>query len=40
MADYFTHFSCLFDVGSVENAARAETLYSELVADLDHEEGV
>ena len=23
MADYFTHFSCLFDVGSAENAALA-----------------
>jgi hypothetical protein len=39
VADYFTHFSCPFDVGSVENAARAEKLYKELVADLDREEG-
>lgn len=23
MADYFTHFSCLLDVGTPENAARA-----------------
>jgi hypothetical protein len=39
MTDYFTHFSCLFDVGSPENAARAGKLHTELVADPDHEEG-
>ncbi len=39
MADYFTNFSCLFDVGSSENMARAKELRSQLVADLDHEEG-
>lgn len=27
MADYFTHFSCLFDVGTTENAACALGLY-------------
>jgi len=27
MADYFTHFSCLLDVGTPENAARALDLY-------------
>ena len=26
MADYFTHFSCLFDVGTPENAAQALAL--------------
>lgn len=30
MADYFTHFSCLLNVGSVENAARALALYNAL----------
>ena len=30
MADYFTHFSCLLDVGSIENAHRALGLYDEL----------
>lgn len=30
MADYFTHFSCLLDVGTSENAARALELYNAL----------
>ena len=30
MADYFTHFSCLLDVGTPENAARALVLYNAL----------
>jgi hypothetical protein len=30
MADYFTHFSCLLDVGTPENAARALDLYNTL----------
>lgn len=30
MADYFTHFSCLLDVGTSENAARALDLYNTL----------
>jgi len=30
MADYFTHFSCLLDVGTPENAARALDLYNAL----------
>jgi hypothetical protein len=30
MADYFTHFSCLLDVGTAENAARAFELYNAL----------
>ena len=30
MADYFTHFSCLLDVGTPENAARALDLYNRL----------
>lgn len=30
MADYFTHFSCLLDVGTPQNAARALALYNRL----------
>ncbi|OWU66722.1 hypothetical protein [Marinibacterium profundimaris] len=30
MADYFTHFSCLLDVGTPEQAARALDLYNAL----------
>jgi len=30
MADYYTHFSCLLDVGTPENAARALDLYNAL----------
>ena len=30
MADYFTHFSCLLDVGTAQNAARALDLYNAL----------
>lgn len=36
MADYFTHFSCLLDVGSPDKAAHALTLFKELrAADQD-----
>jgi len=30
MADYFTHFSCLLDVGSAENALTAHRLFTKL----------
>ena len=33
MADYFTHFSCLLNVGTPENAARALELYNSLSAE-------
>jgi len=33
MADYFTHFSCLLDVGTLDNAARALDLYNRLSED-------
>lgn len=33
MADYYTHFSCLLDVGTPENAARALELYNALAAE-------
>ena len=39
MADYFTQFSCIFDVGSAENAARADAIRGELAAELDRDEG-
>ncbi len=32
MADYFTHFSCLIDVGSPDKAARALALFHDLRA--------
>ncbi len=35
MADYFTHFSCLLDLGTVENAARALDLYANTPEDED-----
>lgn len=35
MADYFTLFSCLFDVGTPENAARALDLYANPPEDRD-----
>ncbi|MBA4806381.1 hypothetical protein [Brevundimonas sp.] len=38
MADYFTHFSCLLDVGTPENAARALDLYNALSAEGASEE--
>ncbi|MFN4274573.1 MAG: hypothetical protein ACK4F5_17370 [Aliihoeflea sp.] len=36
MADYFTHFSCLLDVGTPDKAARALALFQELRA-ADHD---
>ncbi|WP_206516601.1 hypothetical protein, partial [Xanthomonas euvesicatoria] len=38
MADYFTHFSCLLDVGTPENTARALDLYNQLSEDGASEE--
>ena len=38
MADYFTHFSCLLDVGTPENAARALALYNVLSEEGASEE--
>lgn len=38
MADYYTHFSCLLDVGTPENAARALELFKELAEDSDSDE--
>lgn len=33
MAEFFTHFSCVLDVGTPENAARALDLYNTLSAE-------
>ena len=38
MADYFTHFSCLLDVGSAENAARALAIYNVMAAEAATED--
>jgi len=38
MADYFTHFSCLLDVGTPGNAARALDLYNDLCAECAAED--
>jgi hypothetical protein len=35
MADYFTHFSCLLDMRTPENAARALKLYDDQPEDED-----
>jgi hypothetical protein len=35
MADYFTHFSCILDVATPENAVRALELYKDTPADDD-----
>lgn len=39
MADHFTQFSCIFDISSAENVARADDIRHELAADLDRDEG-
>ncbi|WP_374252977.1 hypothetical protein [Xanthobacter sp.] len=38
MADYCTHFSCLLDVGTPDNAARALDLYNQLSEEGASEE--
>src|SRR5260370_10810994 len=37
MADYFTHFSCLLDVGTPDNAARALDLYPACMKEAARE---
>lgn len=39
MSDYFTHFSCMLDLGSAENAARAMELFNAHTDDDSDEEG-
>ncbi|MBV8972408.1 MAG: hypothetical protein JO290_08985 [Sphingomonadaceae bacterium] len=38
MANYYTHFSCAFDVGSAENATAALALLDELRDDPDNDD--
>ena len=38
MADFFTHFSCVLDVGTPDNAARALKLYQAFMDDAADEE--
>jgi hypothetical protein len=38
MANFYTHFSCLLDVGSPDNAARALDLYQAFMEDAAREE--
>jgi hypothetical protein len=40
MADYYTNFSCVLDVGSAENATRALAIFKELEAELDREQNL
>ena len=39
MADHFTHFSCMFDVGTAESAARAVAIRQEQADALEEAEG-
>lgn len=39
MADYFTQFSCILDVGTAENAVRAMAVRDVFAAELDVREG-
>ena len=39
MADYFTHFSCILDVGSAENARAAIAIRDTLADEIDSAEG-
>lgn len=38
MANYFTHFSCVLDVGTRGNAIRSLELHAKLAADIAEEE--
>ena len=40
MADYSTHSSCIFDVGTAANAKHAGAVRAELAVHLDRHEGV
>ena len=39
MANYYLQFSCIFDVGTAENAARAEEVRGEFAAEVYRHEG-
>jgi len=38
MANFFTHFSCVLDVGTPDNATRALKLYHAFMEDAAHED--
>jgi hypothetical protein len=40
MADHFTKFSCVLDVGSAKNALRATQIRDELASEIDRDEDV
>ncbi len=40
MADYFTHFSCILDLGSAVNVVRALTIFEDYATALEADEGV
>ena len=40
MADFFTHFSCLLDAGTPDNAARALDLYQAFTEGAAREDGL
>ena len=40
MADYYTSFSCLFDVGTAEHAVRATELYQQQADQLEEDDGI
>ena len=40
MADYYTQFSCILDVGSAENAERAKSILEEMQTEAEEEGGL
>ena len=38
MADYYTQFSCILDVGAAENVARAASIRQQLASTLEEDE--
>jgi hypothetical protein len=39
MADYFSQFSCILDVGTADNARAAEAVRHALAAEIEEAEG-
>jgi hypothetical protein len=40
MADYFTHFSCLLDVGAADNAPAALAIHAQMAIDLEADDDI
>jgi hypothetical protein len=40
MADYFTQFSCVLDVGSADNAAAALAIHAQMAIDLERDDDI